>query len=245
MKFFLVRPLSMLACLMLLPGIAVMAQETEPKVENKDEKATAYEQRFDNQVREDLFAGFSGDEESLKKGMQKCEDVLKENPKHAEAMVWRGAARVFLSGEAFQKGDVVNGMKLWNTGLADMDKAKKLEPDNIGVLIPRAAVLLPAGRNAPAIMGKPVIKRVREDFEQAYERQKNLLDELGEHPRGELRMGLADVYRLIGESKKSREQLEALVKEMPKSDYAAEAKEWLKAPPEKKLAHSCIGCHTE
>ncbi|MEM7559534.1 MAG: hypothetical protein AAF394_10445 [Planctomycetota bacterium] len=218
------------------------SEKTEAKA---DDSATEYAQRFDNQVREDLFAGFGGDKKLLKSGMDKCEEVLKENPKHAEALVWRGAARVFLSGEAFQKKDVINGMKLWNTGLADMDKAKELEPENIGVLIPRAAVLLPAGRDAPAIMGKPVLKRVRDDFEQAYARQKDFLDKLGEHPHGELRMGLADVYRLMGESDKSKEQLEALVKELPKSEYADIAREWLKAPAEKKLAHSCIGCHSE
>ena len=209
------------------------------------EKSSAYEQRFDNQVRDDLFAGFEGDDEALKRGMDKCEEVLKKNPKHAEAMVWRGAARVFLSGEAFQKGDVVNGMKYWNTGLADMDKAKELEPKNIGVLIPRAAVLLPAGRSAPPAFGKPVLKRVREDFEQAYERQKGFLDKLGEHPHGELRMGLADVYRLLGEPKKSKEQLEALIKERPDSEYSEIARKWLKAKPEAKLAHNCIGCHSE
>lgn len=231
---------------------ASIAQETQPDGASstesqvaKSDSATEYAQRFDNQVREDLFAGFSGDEKLLKRGMDKCEQVLKKNPNHAEALVWRGAARVFLSGEAFQEKDVINGMKLWNTGLADMDKAKKLEPENIGVLIPRAAVLLPAGRNAPAIMGKPVLKRVREDFEQAYARQKDFLDKLGEHPHGELRMGLADVYRLMGEPKKSKEQLEALVKELPKSEYADVARKWLKAPADKKLAHSCIGCHSE
>jgi hypothetical protein len=127
----------------------------------------------------------------------------------------------------------------------DMDDAIKIEPDNIGVLIPRAAVMLPAGRNAPSAMGKPVLRKVRADFERVYNRQKNVLDQLGEHPLGELRMGLADVYRLLGEPKKSKTQLEAIQRELPDTVYAKRATVWLAAAPDKKLAHNCIGCHSK
>jgi hypothetical protein len=163
-----------------------------------------YRARFDTEVREDLFAGFEGDEEALKRGMERCEETLAKDPKHAEAMVWRGAARLYISGQAFNKGDMQTGMKNWVNGLEDVDKAVELEPDNIGVLIPRAAVLLPAGRNSPPAMGVPLLQRVKKDFERTYERQKDMLDELGEHPLGELRMGLADVYRSLGEPEKSK-----------------------------------------
>lgn len=213
--------------------------------EDEESGKKKYRERFDAEVREDLFAGFSGDEKALAKGMGRCEEVLKEDPDHAEALVWLGAARVFLSGESFSKGNVVKGAQLWAAGLKDMDRAVELEPDNVGVLIPRAAVLMPAGRNAPPAMGKPVIERVRKDLERTYARQKNSLDKLGEHPLGELRMGLADVYRFVGEFEKSEKHLNAILEELPDSDYAERAARWLKAKPTEKLAHSCIGCHTE
>jgi hypothetical protein len=37
--------------------------------------------------------------------------------------------------------------------------------------------------------------------------------------------------------------LEAVVKELPGTKYATRAAEWLAAPPDVKLAHTCIGCH--
>ncbi len=217
---------------------------SDAKTVAKPEDNRDYSERFDLKVREDLFDGFQGDKEALKRGMQACEDTLAEEPEHAEALVWRGAARVFLSGEAFQKGDPIKGMGYWTTGLEDMDKAVELEPDNIGVLIPRAAVLLPAGRSAPRAMGLPLLHRVKTDLERTYERQKDMLDQLGEHPLGELRMGLADVYRALGEQEKSKEQLLAVRKELPESPYAERAEKWLQAGPNKKLGHSCIGCHS-
>lgn len=199
--------------------------------------------RFDLEVREDIFAGFSGDEKALQRGLATCEKTLEQNPKHPEALVWRGAVRVFLSGQAFQKNDQTRGFELWNSGLKDLDDAVEIAPNNVAVLIPRAAVLLPAARSAPPIMGKPLLLKVRGDFERIYERQKGSLDELGEHPRGELRMGLADVYRALGQREKSTEQLEAVLKELPDSPYAERAQAWLDAEPQQRLAHNCIGCH--
>jgi len=202
-------------------------------------------ERFDLEVREDIFAGFAGDEEALKRGVKKCEDVLKDNPKHAEAMVWRGAANVFQSGKLFQSKKTTEALKLWTSGLQDLDKAVELEPDNVGVRVPRAAVMIQAGRNAPPAMGQPLLKKVREDYEMILKGQEKILDKIGTHPRGELHMGLADIYRLLGENEKSKAQLETIVKEMSKTKYATVAQKWLDAKPDQKLAHSCIGCHTK
>lgn len=208
-------------------------------------KSESPEVPFAHKVREDIFAGFGGDEEAMQRGLKTCDEALAANPKHAEALAWRGSARLFLSGKAFRENDVVKGGTYWESAIKDLDKAGELEPDNIGVLIPRAASMLAAGRNAPPAMGQPLLKKVKADFERTYNRQKDYLDKIGEHPLGELRMGLADVYRLLGETEKSKAQLVAIQNELPKSEYAKRATEWLAAPADKKLAHRCIGCHGE
>jgi hypothetical protein len=168
--------------------------------------------RFDFVVREDLFAGFNGDEKA---------------------------------GQLFQAKKPAEGFQAYTAGLKDMDEAVKLEPKNVGVRIPRAAVLMPASRGMPAAMAKGLLETVRGDFEAIYELQKKDLDMLGIHPKGELRMGMADVYRGLGQADKSKAQLDAVVKELPDSKYATRAKEWLAAKPEAVLAHNCIGCHTK
>jgi len=58
-------------------------------------------------------------------------------------------------------------------------------------------------------------------------------------------MGLADTYRLLGKLDQSREQLEAIAKELPNTEYATTAKDWMAAAPTAKLAHNCIGCHSK
>ena len=204
-------------------------------------------ERFDNLVREDLFEGFRGDTESLERGLKNCEVALAKDPKHAEALVWRGAARVYKAGQAFQAKKSGEGIKLYNTGMKDMDQAVKLEPKNVGVRIPRASVLSAASRGMPAGMAKPLLETVRGDFETIYAGQKERgdLDKLGKHPRGELRMGLADIYRRLDQPEKSTEQLDAILKELPGSKYAQRATEWKAADPKTTLVHNCIGCHTK
>jgi hypothetical protein len=168
-----------------------------------------------------------------------------KNPKHAEALVWRGAARVFQSGQLFNQGKQADGLKLWTAGHKDMDDAIALEPKNVGVRIPRAAVLVPASRAAPKAMAEPLWKKALEDFQTIEAIQKEVLDKIGTHSLGELRMGQADLYRMMGQLDKSKEQLELVKKALPDSKYAKRADEWLAAKADAKLAHNCIGCHTK
>ena len=51
------------------------------------------QERFDNEVRDNMFRAFGGNEAALQNAMATIEAKLKEDPDHAEALVWRGAAR--------------------------------------------------------------------------------------------------------------------------------------------------------
>lgn len=216
----------------------------EPKDKPSPAAPPAREPGFAEEVRADIFSGFKGDDEALARGIASCEEALGKDPKDAEAMVWRGSARVFKAGRAFASKKPAEGVALWQSGLKDLDGAVALAPDKVGVRIPRAATLLPAGRNSPPAMGRPLLAKALEDFQFIYDKQKDHLDKLPTHSRGELRMGLADIYRLMGEPEKSREQLEAIGRELPNTRYAEQARTWLAAKPDAKLVHNCLGCHT-
>ena len=100
--------------------------------------------RFDMEVRADFFAGFTGDETAFTRAMARCEEVLAGNPVHAEALVWHGSGTLNLAGRAFQRGDIKTGLELWTKGLAEMNKAVELAPDDVAVRIPRGATLFEA-----------------------------------------------------------------------------------------------------
>ena len=202
------------------------------------------QERFDLKVRTYFFAGFAGDTASLEKGMKMCEDALAENPKNAEALVWHGSGVLFSAGQAFQKGDQQKGGELWQRGLKEMDDAVELAPDDLGVRIPRGAVLLNASHFVPAEMARPLIEKGVSDFEKAYEIQAPRLAELPTHPRGELLIGLADGYSRLGNPERAYVWFERIQKEMKGTPYEKSANAWFETKSLTAAQGGCLGCHT-
>ena len=117
--------------------------------------------RFDHVVRNDFFAGFAGDEDALERAMKISGETISTNPEHAEALVWHGAGLYYKAGNAFQSGDNAKGMELYRKAFAEMDKAVKLAPNQVGVRIPRGAALL------AATAFQPMDDRVRSELRRA------------------------------------------------------------------------------
>jgi hypothetical protein len=204
------------------------------------------EDRFDYQVREMFFAGFQGNSGMLEKGMKICEEVLKENPKHAEALVWHGSGVFYQAGQFFQKGEPQKGMEASMRGMGEMGRAVELEPDNVGVRVPRAAVLMTA---ANSMSGSPQVKMFAgpalADYEHVMKLQAHKLEKLGEHPRGELLQGLANGYRLMGDAEKAKAMFARIEQEMPGTPYAKRAAKFREAGKLEVRDTGCIGCHVQ
>lgn len=199
------------------------------------------QERFDLKVRNYFFTGFSGDAESLATGMKLCEQALTADPKNAQALVWHGAGLYFQAGQAFQKNDQQHGMELYQRGMQEMDEAVALEPDSVGVRIPRGAVLLTGSRFVPPELAKPLVERGVSDYVRAYEIQSAALATMPAHPKGELLLGLADGYGRLGDEEKAREFYAKVLKELPGSAYARKASNWMET---KASQTGCLGCHT-
>ena len=205
---------------------------------------TAAEERFDIRVRNDFFAGFAGNQEALDRAMKLCEDELAQNPANAAALVWHGSGVFYESRTYFRAGDQAKGIEFWQRGLGEMDKAVKMAPDDLGVRLPRGAVLLTASRTLPnAEMAHPLIEKGVGDFERALEIQKPYFDTLGTHPRGELLIGLADGYARLGKDEQATAFFERIRAALPGSAYAASAEKWLATKTLAPREAGCLGCH--
>lgn len=198
--------------------------------------------RFDHKVRNDVFAGYAGDAAAMARGAAVLATVLKDNPNHAEAMAWLGSVKVFEAGQLFRKGGSQDGMALWNEGLELMNRAVSVAPDHIGVRIPRGATLAAATPNMPPDYARPLVELAYGDYAKAYELQKDRLDRLSEHSRGELYLGLADLSERSGRDWRvwARRAAEELPKESP---YARRAAAWLEKGDLRPGARTCLGCH--
>lgn len=201
-------------------------------------------ERFDHKVRNDFFAGFAGDRKALDRGMTAAADAIAADPNHAEALVWHGAGLYYQAGSAFQTGDAARGMELYGKALAQMDKAVALAPDSIGVRIPRGAAFFAGTASQPVddrVRGE--IRRAVEDYERAYELQKNHLEKLGEHPLGQLLIGLGDGYSRLGNQEKAAAYFAQIEQLIPGTEWARRAAAWKEAGSLTVAQRRCVGCH--
>jgi tetratricopeptide (TPR) repeat protein len=200
-------------------------------------------ERFDDQVRDDMFRAFGGNEAAFKNAMSIIEERLTASPDDAEALVWRGAGRYWKAGQAFGAGDIAGGRALAATAMADLDRAIALQPDNIGVLVPRAAVLLAVARNQrdPA-RARDLAASAAAHFETALALRQPVFEGLGRHNRGEYLSGLAESWAIAGDRDKSEPYLRRILAELPSSPYAeraaAKLADWSNRRP-----LNCQTCH--
>ena len=186
----------------------------------------------------------AGDEARLQHAKGVCEEALAANPKHPEALVWHGSILFFEAGRAFGKGEFAAGGQLFQRALQEMNDAVALAPDNPGVLIPRAAVLIEGTRTMQPEMAKPLLESAVANYERVLDIQKPVWATLGDHAKGELLFGLADASARLGRPDKAREYFSRLIADAPTSGQAPRAKTWLEtgAVP-KATGVGCVGCH--
>ena len=234
------RPLALTLSL-LVTAVAILALLNAWEAAGQSPAA----ERFDYVVRDDFFAGLRGDAARLARAMKVCEDLLAKNPRHAEALVWHGAALLIQAGQAFQRGEPDTARALSNRGVGEMEAAVAMAPADPGVLVPRGAVLSAAARNVrDPERATAFLRTAVGDYEKAVAAQAPSFPQMSEHARGELLGGLADGWQRLGDEDKSRGYLTRMVAELPGSPYADAAKTWLAQKPMKSgPALTCVGCH--
>lgn len=199
--------------------------------------------RFDMEIRADFFAGIGGDEARFKKAMARCEDILAADPDHAEALVWHGSGVLSMGGMAFERGDFKTGGELFGKGLAEMDKAVRLAPDEVGVRVPRGATLLEAARRVQnPKQAEGLLRRAVEDYEHTLTLQRATFATLSDHAKGELLFGLADGWARLGDKEKAQTYFARLTSDAVRSGRVAYAKAWLDGTPPADVGR-CVGCH--
>ena len=206
------------------------------------------QERFDPfQVQLDFFAGMlSGDDTRFQRAMTATEKALAANPDNGAALVWHGLGTAMLSQRQIEVGNLEAAMAMLQKGLAEMARAVELEPDNIGVRIPRGSALREISRAMPPGMAEPLLEAARTDFQHTFDLQKAHLDQVATpHPLGELLQGLGDIYSRQGKPEEAAKYYMMIQERLPGTEYAARGAEW--AATRQPLAQAktqCIGCHT-
>src|SRR5208282_5501858 len=189
---------------------AVGAQGTAAKREKP-----VPDRSFEFSMRSDFFAGLAGNQQAMARALKACHEALERNPKDAQALAWHGGGLFFRSKELFVAGDRAKGMEMRDRGLKDMEDAVALRPDDVAVLIPRAAIVLSAAQHVPdAARARQYYQTATGDYEKVLLLQAGQLTSLSIHARGELLAGLAEGWHGLGDAEKSQQYLRRMAKEL-------------------------------
>jgi hypothetical protein len=178
--------------------------------------------RFD-EVRQDFFDGLRGDAAALERAMKICEAALAKNPNDAEALVWHGAGLTSRAAAAMGRGDMKIGLPLWMQGLAEMDRAVALAPNNVGVRIPRGAVLFAAAPQVPEPQRTQLVQNALADYEATLAVQEPYFTKLTLHSREQLLYGLTDGYAMLGDLAKAQTAFTRMKRDAAGSEILARA----------------------
>jgi hypothetical protein len=181
-------------------------------------------ERFDELVRADFFDGLRGDAVALERVVKFCEDTLAQHPDHPEAMVWHGAAMIGRAAAAFRTGDRATGMAMYTRGLSEMDRAVALAPNNVGVRIPRGAVVLTAASFVPEPEKSRLLQRGVGDYEITLAAQAPRFSTLTLHAREQLLYGLTEAYAGLGNTAKAQAYYQRMTRDAAGSQLIARAK---------------------
>jgi tetratricopeptide (TPR) repeat protein len=195
-------------------------------------------------MRNDLFAAMMGSADALRRMLDVSAKALDENPDHAQALVWHGAATLSEFFMEAQKGNARTAMGTFQKATAEMDRAVSLAPDDLEVRIMRAVLYGPASREMPPPLAGGLLEKTRSDLQHAFNLQQDNLHRLGTHPLGELLQGLADAYSRQGKKQDAEKYYQMIQTMLKDTEYARRAGEWMKTKePLPEAQTACVGCH--
>lgn len=195
------------------------------------------------QVREDIFAGYIGnDMERFEVGVKKLDEMLRENPENAPALGWRGSVDLYRAVLAREAGKESEFRSLYARSQETMTRARALAPKDFGVVATTGATLILFADRLPAEEKLEAYKKGRALFKELGAAQQTVLDRLPLHLRGELLAGLAQSAERLGDWEDAKTYLTQIVNSLSDSPYERKAKKWLEDPASAK--NSTLVCQT-
>jgi tetratricopeptide (TPR) repeat protein len=197
-------------------------------------------------MRNDLFAALSGNGDAVTRLVTNSERLLAANPDHPQALVWHGMTLLATGWPNSRMSSEERDAALarFREGVAEVDRAVELAPDDIEVRVMRGIAFRPISLQMPSPNSERMLEKARTDFQRIFDLQRDVLDGLGTHPLGELLQALGDIYARQSKIEEADRYYGLIEAKLPGTEYAARAALWRQTrqplPPGQT---SCIGCH--
>lgn len=179
---------------------------------------------FDRLVHGDYVKAAMGDDRARERLRRACDGAIADDARHAEAIAWRGAARMFDAAAASDGGDFMAAMNHVNAALNDLKAARELEPENPGVRLIAAQTLLSLAANHPIeAMAKNYAKQGIEDATIGFRALHDRWDHQPAETKGRLMTEVARAYEKLGQTRRARDWYNRVIGAVPGSEWAGKA----------------------
>ena len=220
-------------------AIAVVAVAQAPDAASFDARLTIH-----TIVREDIFAGFLGnDMERFAEGEKKLALLLSQRPQaRPELLAWQGGAALYRAVRAHEAGreDEFDGH--YTRALALFDEAVRLSPANGGVQAVTGGSYITLADRLPERYRAKAWEASYTAFNALWKAQADRVEKFPVHLKGELLAGLAQSAQRTGRPSEASEHLQRLISQLPNTPYETRAKRWKESP--EIAGRSSLACQT-
>ena len=219
---------------------AAFAQSPEPPI--ADARFTVH-----TLVREDIFAGFMNDDlERLARGERNAQR-LAETRTAAEkpsALAWQAGAALYRAVVAFENKKPGEFQKHFDRSQELFAQAKQLNAKDGGVAAVTGGSYVVFADRLPKDKQAAAWQASYEAFSLLWQFQKQGVERLPVHIRGELLGGLAVSAQRTGRTQEAAEYVDRILQVMADTPYAKIAQQWKENPASAKTATiTCLNCH--
>lgn len=173
-------------------------------------------------VAKDFSAGMAGDQAALNRVLATCDSLLQKQPKAAAPRAVQGSCWLCSAGQAYRQGNWQQGQQLYQRGLARMDEAVSLAPNDPEVLMTRGMALIGCGLNDPRPETRtPLLTKGTGDLSAVAQQPGCTKWPAAE--RGRLLLMLGDGLAELGRTDQARSHYQRVARECAGTYFAQEA----------------------
>jgi tetratricopeptide (TPR) repeat protein len=195
-------------------------------------------------IREDIFAGFLvNDLERLARGEKNLEVLLAERPQSkAPLLAWKAGIALTRAAHAHEAGRKADFEREYRKATSLFEEAAQAGPKDFGVIAITGGSYSQIADRLPEPQRTAGWKTAYQAYHAMLAAQKDQVDQLPLHLKGELLGGLALTAQRTGKGDEAGPYLERIVKTMPGTAYATAAQRWIERPETR--AKSSVACHS-
>ena len=197
-------------------------------------------------VREDIFAGFMGDDlERFSRGEKTIQILLEQRPGEKPVLLaLQGSATLYRAVRALEDNRADEFRAKYRQALDLFAEARKLGPKVVGVVAVTGGTYTIFADRLPEEYRGAAWSQAYDAYQALWKLQAPAVEKLPLHLRGELLGGLAQSAQRTGRTREAMEYLDKILALLPDTPYEPIAKQW-KKDPEMAAGTSltCLTCH--